>query len=124
PARCHWAFCSWASAAGRTPMAMAMLRSTKTVRVEIRREFRGGLVCCRERHVSVGPHQIERVSTHSGARHSRLPREFMKRQTAIAAYVTNLAGRSPVDVHLPVERCERGEVISVVTVFSEPYPRQ
>src|SRR5262245_41336538 len=59
--------------------------STKTVRVEIRCEFRGGLVCCRERHVSVGPHQIERVSTHSGARHSRLPREFMKRQTTIAA---------------------------------------
>jgi hypothetical protein len=65
-------------------MAMAMPTFIETVRVEIRREFRGGLVCCRERHVSVGPHQIERVSTHSGASF-QAAREFMKRQTTIAA---------------------------------------
>ena len=42
----------------------------------------------------------------------------------LAAYGTNLRRRSPVNVHLPVERCQRVEIVGVVTVPIEPYPRQ
>ena len=42
----------------------------------------------------------------------------------LAAYGTNLRRRSPVNVHLPVERCQRGEVVGFVTVPIEPHPGQ
>lgn len=69
----------------------------------------GARIC--QGDVAIRPDEIERRAFEAGSPHSRLPREMMQRQPKCGAGFGQAASRFTVNVDLPGQRRERGEVV-------------
>src|SRR5262245_52234841 len=83
--------------------ASELRRQANPVRIEIRTQCGRRLVRARACHITVRPHQVERVSMKAGALHRLLPAELMERQMTLDAARTKLRHHAAIDVDLPFE---------------------
>src|SRR5205814_5989862 len=64
-----------------------------------------------EPDMAVGPDEVERVSREAGAARGLAPGERVQRDPELAARLDQIGARLAVNVRLPVEGSERGEVV-------------
>ena len=104
--------------------AITPCSTANSPRLEVRSQPRRRLFRCRERDITIRPQKVECVSLKTGALHRRLPAELVQREVALGACRTDLRGRITVNVHLPLERGQRREVVCAASQRIERYPWQ
>jgi len=91
----------------------ALSRPGDLVHVKIGRERLGAALAIHHGYVAVGPHEINGIALQAAPAHTRLPTENMQRQSSLFTYCPDLEPGVAVDVYLPVQRCQRLEVVVV-----------
>src|SRR4029077_13199541 len=83
------------------------------VRVEIRRERLGAVLTIYHGHVAVGPHEINSIALQTAPAHIPPPTKNVQRQSSLFTYCPEFGPGGAIDMYLPVQRCQRLEVVLV-----------
>src|SRR5258708_31554175 len=81
------------------------------VRVAIRRERLGAALTIHHGHVAVGPHEINSIALQTAPAHIPSPTKNVQRQSSLLTYCPKLGPGVAIDMYLPVQRCQRLEVV-------------
>src|SRR5258705_13761968 len=93
---------------------------TQAAAIEVALQARGALQRIGKRHVPVGAHQVARAAGQAGARSRLAPLELVQRESARGAGLGEGPSRLAMNVHLPIQRLQRREVVALRSL----YPRE
>ena len=83
------------------------------MRVEIGRERLGVTLTIHHGDVAVGSYEINGIASQAAPAHSPLPTENVQRQPSLSTYCPDFGPGVAIDVYLPVQRCQRLEVVAL-----------
>ena len=91
------------------------------MRVEIGRERLGVTLTIYHGNVAIGPYEINRIASQAAPAHSPLPAENVERQPSLFTYRPDLRPGVAIDVYLPIQRCQRLEVVALESPRLNPW---